>query len=73
MSTFATVDPIKTSLKAEPLRFSNNDSMSVPAPPVFWAAVVAKLTVTKAPACSYDTVSVPAPPKFFSRPLEDKI
>ena len=42
--------PVSVSLKAEPIRFSTAVSVSLPADTVFWAVVVARLTVTAAVA-----------------------
>jgi len=44
------VEPVRLSLKAEPVMFSILVSVSLPAPPVFWADVRARLTVTPAVA-----------------------
>ena len=49
-SRFARLLPVSVSLKDEPVRFSTRLSVSVPAPPVFCAAVVRRLTVTAAVA-----------------------
>ncbi len=54
--------PVSLSAKAEPVRFSKLLSVSLPPPPVAWAVVTARLTVTPAPAGAYDTVSVPVLP-----------
>jgi hypothetical protein len=53
LMAFALADPVNMSLKAEPIRFSKMDKVSEPAPPVFWALVVARLTVTAAVACMW--------------------
>ncbi|RWF07540.1 MAG: hypothetical protein EOS64_31480 [Mesorhizobium sp.] len=50
--TFAAVLPVSVSPKAEPIRFSKPETVSLPAPTVFCAAVVARLTVRAAAACS---------------------
>ena len=42
--------PVRVSFRFEPVRFSILVTVSVPAPTVFWAVVIARLTVTPAVA-----------------------
>ena len=48
--TLSRLEPVRLSLKAEPLRFSILDSVFVSVPPILWALVTARLTVTPAGA-----------------------
>ena len=48
--TLARVLPVRVSLKLEPVRFSIVARVSTPAPTVFWAVAMARLTVTAAVA-----------------------
>ena len=45
-STLAPALPVSLSAYAEPVRFSIDVSVSRPEPPVVWALVMARLTVT---------------------------
>jgi hypothetical protein len=63
---FATLLPVKLSAPDPPARFSKVEIVSVPAPPVFCAVVVARLTVSAAVTPAYVSVSVPSPPVMVS-------
>ena len=49
-SAFAPTVPVRASAKADPTTFSAVSTVSVPAPPVFWAASEARLIVMPASA-----------------------